>query len=163
MAWNPWRATLLAGVLLLPLPAAADTLYKCIDAAGIVSIQMEKCGKGQTQVWARDTAPEPPPTPEQVAAAQARAEAQARQRAEEEARWLEQEEARRKAEAEAAAKPEPKTDEPVATPTAAPDRCDAAKSFAAQVRDKPWLGIDAAQMQRLYGWVAQECAAPPSQ
>jgi hypothetical protein len=146
---------------LLPLPAAADTLYKCVDAAGIASIQMDPCAKGSRQVWARDTVPEPPPTPEQVAAAQARAEAQARQRAEEEARWLEEEEARRKAAVEAAAKPAAKADDAASTPTTPPDPCDEAKAFAAQLRDKPWLGLDPAQMQRVYGWVAQQCKAPP--
>ena len=163
MAWKSRRAWLLALLCVLPLPAAADTLYKCVDAAGLATIQMDPCGKGLKQVWARDTAPEPPPTPEQIAAAQARAEEQARQRAEEQARWLEQEEARRKeAEAAEAAKLEAR-DKPADAPATPPDPCDAAKDFAAQVRAKPWLGLDDAQMQRVYGWVAQECGSPTAQ
>jgi hypothetical protein len=46
------------------------------------------------------------------------------------------------------------------TPPPAPDPCDEAKAFAAQVRAKPWLGLDPGQMQRIYGWVAQECGSP---
>jgi hypothetical protein len=163
MAWNPVRAAWPVLLCVLPLPAFADTLYKCVDAAGLAAIQMEPCARGHKQVWARDTAPEPPPTPEQVAAAQARAEEQARQRAEEQARWLEQEEARRKAAEAAVAKPEPAKEDVAAAAAPPPDPCDEAKAFAAQVRAKPWLGLDAAQMQRVYGWVAQQCAAPSTQ
>ena len=153
-----WLA--LAGLCLLPLPAAADTLYKCVDAAAIPSIQNEPCGKGQTQVWARETAPEPPPTPEQLAAAQARAQAQERARVEEQARLQAEEDARRVA--EEAKKTE--ADTPTGTPAPPPvDPCDEAKAFVAQVRAKPWLQMDDAQMQRLYGWVTQECAAPKSE
>jgi len=154
-----WLA--LAGLCLLPLPALADTLYKCVDAAAIPSIQSEPCGKGQTQVWARETAPEPPPTPEQLAAAQARAEAQERARVEEQARQQAEDEARRvAAEAQKA-----QGDAPPVSPAAAPpsDSCDQAKDFVAQVRAKPWLQMDEAQMQRLYGWVTQECAVAKAQ
>ena len=145
-------------LLALPLPAAADTLYKCIDPAGITVIQMDPCAKGSKQVWARDSAPEPPPTPEQVAAAQARAEEQARGRADEEARLRAEEEARR----QAAAAPPPEAAKPP-PPPAPVDPCDEAKAFVAQVRAKPWLGLDPGQMQRLYGWVTQECAPTTAQ
>jgi hypothetical protein len=162
-------ALLLALLLVVPLPAAADMLYKCVDPAGITSIQMAPCVKGTKQVWARDTAPEPPPTPEQVAAAQARAEAQERERVEAEARWREAEEARRlaaeAAKAAKAAKAENAGDSTTvdpAKPPTAPDPCDEAKAFAAQVRGKPWLGLDPGQMQRLAGWVAQQCGSSPS-
>ena len=66
-------------------------------------------------------------------------------------------------EAAAAAKLEAKTDKAADAPATPPDPCDAAKDFAAQVRAKPWLGLDNAQMQRLYGWVAQECGSPTAQ
>jgi len=144
-----------AGLCVLPWPAAADTLYKCLDAAAIPSIQNTPCGKGQTQVWARETAPEPPPTPEQVAAAQARAEAQERARVEEQARRQAEEEAGRVAEEAKKAQGDTPPEPPAPPPS---DPCDEAKAFVAQVRAKPWLQMDEAQMQRLYGWVTQQCA-----
>ena len=147
------KPLLLVSLLALPLPAMADTLYKCLDPAGITVIQMAPCPKGSKQVWARDSAPEPPPTPEQLAAAQARAEEQARARAAEQDRLRAEEEARRQA---AAAPPPPEPAKQPAPPPP-PDPCDEAKLFAAQVRAKPWLGMEPGQMQRLYGWVAQEC------
>jgi hypothetical protein len=147
-----------AGLCSSPLPAAADTLYKCLDAMAVPSIQNEPCGKGQTQVWARDTTPEPPPTPGQVAAAQAREEQRARDRAAEQERQLAEEAAQRVA--DEAKKAEPATSQAPSVPTPAADPCDDAKSFVAQVRAKPWLQLDDAQMQRLYGWVTQQCAAP---
>jgi hypothetical protein len=150
-----WLA--LAGLCVLPSTAAADTLYKCVDAAAIPSIQNEPCGKGQTQVWARETAPEPPPTPEQLAAAQARAAARERARIEEQARLRDEEEARRVAEEAKKAQADKPPESPAPPPA---DPCDEAKAFVAQVRDKPWLQMEDAQMQRLYGWVTQQCAAP---
>jgi hypothetical protein len=157
-----WRGAWLALAALgsLPLPAAADTLYKCVDAMAVPSIQNEPGGMDQTPVWARDTPPEPPPTPEQAAAAQAREEQRARDRAAALERQRADEEARRLADeakqAEAAIPPPP------APATTSADPCDDAKAFMAQVRAKPWLQLDDAQMQRLYGWVAQQCAAPAS-
>ncbi|MGH8030487.1 MAG: hypothetical protein ACREO3_11195 [Arenimonas sp.] len=170
MPRDPWsrkahrrKALLLALMCALPLPAVADTLYKCVDAAGITSIQMAPCAKGTKQVWARDSAPEPPPTPEQAAAAQARAEAQELARAQEQARVLADEQAR--LEAEKIAKEKAAVPAAPASPggSSTPDPCDVAKDFAAQVRAKPWLGLDPGQMQRLYGWVAQECGAPKAE
>lgn len=156
------HAPLLVLLIALPLPAAAEKLYKCVDATGIPSIQMAPCAKGSTQVWARESVPEPPPTPEQVAAAQARAEARERERAEEDARLRAEAEAQRiAAEAAKAAPPAPPGDGATAAPPA-PDPCDEAKAFAAQVRAKPWLGLAPDQMQRIYGWVAQECGSPGS-
>jgi hypothetical protein len=163
MPSSPRLASVLALLLALPLPAAAETLYKCVDAAGLTTIQMAPCAKGSKQVWARDSAPEPPPTPEQAAAAQARAEAQARARAEEQERLRAQAEAQRLAADAAKAAPVADagagaTGVPPTPPP--PDPCDEAKAFAAQVRGKPWLGLDPGQMQRLYGWVAQQCGSP---
>jgi hypothetical protein len=162
-----WRGALALALLAASTPAAAETLYKCVDAAGLTTIQQAPCAKGTTQVWARDSAPEPPPSPEQLAAAQARADAQARERAEAQAR--------REAEA---ARPPPLTPEQQAEAAAiaaervadeanaatrppvaqAPDSCEKAQEFAAQLRAKPWIELDANEQQRLYGWLMQECA-----
>ena len=151
-------------LLAFALPAAAEKLYKCVDAAGISTIQQERCPKGSTQAWARDTAPEPPPTPEQIAAAQARAEAARMERARVEAEA--QERARQDAEAEAAALAQAEA-EAEATDTGsaakppsavAPDQCDKAKEFAAQLRQMPWLELEPHQVQKVFGWVVQQCA-----
>jgi hypothetical protein len=147
-------ARLLVAALLLAPPAAADTLYKCVDAQGLTTIQQAPCARGTTQVWARDTAPEPPPTPEQVAAAQARAEAQAQERARTEAEAQAARDAAAREAQQAAAAPPPLAPPPA---PAAPDPCDDAKALAARLRNMPWLGLDDAQMQRLYGWVSQQC------
>jgi hypothetical protein len=173
-------AALFAALLLVVLApgARADTLYKCVDAAGLTTIQAGPCPKGQTQVWARPTEPEPPPTPEQLAAQQARreqaaresaeraaAEAIAAQRAEEADQMQEQVVAEEREKADAAAKragvvdaapPPPRAEEgdDEAGRTA---RCDEAKAFAQSLRAKPWLSLDDAQWQRVYGWVFQQC------
>lgn len=47
---------------------------------------------------------------------------------------------------------------PPAQPRANP-ACDSAKRFAAEARDKIWLGLTADQMQRLYGWVMDQCTS----
>jgi hypothetical protein len=146
-----------AAWLLLAAPAAAAEkaeLFKCVDAAGVTSIQSAPCAKGSTQVWRRDAAPEAPPTAEQAAQAQAR-----RERDERTVRELSQEVERK-------LKPAPPRDERApepAAPTAddapaeAPDRCAQAQEFAAQVREKEWLGLSEDQVRRLYGWVATQC------
>ena len=144
---------LAAALLLAPLPAAADTLYKCIDAQGFTTIQQEPCAKGATQVWKRDTAPEPPPTPEQLAAAQAREEARAQERAR-------RAEAERLAyEAEAARAKQAAAPPPAEAPPPPPvDKCDDAKALAARLRGLPWLELNDGQKQRMFGWVAQQCS-----
>jgi hypothetical protein len=143
--------------LLLAAPAAAadkSELFKCVDAAGVTSIQSAPCAKGSTQVWRRDAAPEAPPTPEQAAQAQAR-----RERDERTVRELSQEVERK-------LKPTPPVEEraPEAAaakagdaPADAPDRCAQAQEFAAQVREKEWLSLSEDQVRRLYGWVATQC------
>lgn len=156
-------AWMLAWGLASAQAAAADKaeLFKCVDAAGVTSIQSAPCAKGSTQVWRREAAPEPPPTPEQAAQAEAR-----RERDQRTVREL-------SAEVERKLKPAPPRDEPKsepapapdqdAAPPDAPDRCAQAQEFAAQLREKQWLGLSDDQVRRLYGWVATQCqpVVPP--
>jgi hypothetical protein len=159
-----WRARFGVVVLLVAgaTPAGAEMLYKCVDANGLTTIQQDKCAKGTRQVWARESVPEPPPTPEQLAEAQARAEALAREQEAQAQRDAEAqleaqlaEDAAKREEAAAAAKP---ADGAVEPPPPPPDPCEEAKAFAAKVRSLPWLQLDPGQTQRLWGWVVQECA-----
>jgi colicin import membrane protein len=166
------RLGLALATLALAGPAAAEMLYKCVDANGLATIQQAKCPKGSTQAWARDTAPEPPPTPEQLAAAQARAQAeqQERERREAEAQEFARQEAeaaaqaeadaaaQAEAEADAKAHADDKADAKPPPANAANDQCDRAKAFAAQVRAMPWLELQPDQVQKVYGWVTQQCA-----
>ena len=136
--------------------AAADKaeLFKCADAAGGISIQSSPCAKGSTQVWRRDAAAEPAPTPEQAAQAQARLE-----RDQQAVRELSQE-VERKLKPEPPKKPAPAAAAPEERAPAAadaPDRCAQAQEFAAQVREKTWLGLGEDQVRRLYAWVASQC------
>lgn len=142
-------------LLLAAAPAAAADkaeLFKCVDGAGVTSIQSAPCAKGSTQVWRRDATPEPAPTPEQAAQAQAR-----RERDQRAVREL-SEEVERKLKPPAP-KPPPREDAPVAdaaTPDA-PDRCEQAQEFAAQLREKSWLDLSDDQVRRLYAWVGTQC------
>ena len=136
------------------LAADKAELFKCVDAAGVTSIQSAPCAKGSTQVWRRDAAAEAPPTPEQAAQAQAR-----RERDERTVRELSQE-VERKLKPAPPAEPraaEPATPKPDAAPADAPDRCAQAQEFAAQLREKQWLALSDDQVRRLYGWVATQC------
>lgn len=140
--------------LAVAAPAAAESLYKCTDANGGVSILSEPCPAGSTQVWKRDATPEPGPSVEELAARAALAEAEAR-RAAEEARLAEAarlaEEQRRQAEAlaraeEAAGRPERKSE------------CTQAHEFSEAVLEKEWLRLSAAQQAELRAWVIAQCA-----
>lgn len=152
------RAVWAASWLLLATPAAAADkaeLFKCVDAAGVTSIQSAPCAKGSTQVWRRDAAQEAPPTPEQAAQAQAR-----RERDERAVRELSREVERKLK--PVAPPPEERAPEPAAPkagepPADAPDRCAQAQEFAAQLREKEWLALSEDQVRRLYGWVATQC------
>jgi hypothetical protein len=160
------------------LPAAADKLYKCVDAAGITTIQNSACPKGQTQVWARETAPEPPPTPEQLAAAQARRDeldraaaeravrdAEAAKQAAIEEELAQADAAARRARKEAGPEapdidtsaPAEAAAEPPADAESREDACKDAKAFVTSLRAKPWIDLNRAQWQRVYGWVVQQC------
>lgn len=151
------RGVWAAAWLLLAAPAAAADkaeLFKCVDAAGVTSIQSAPCAKGSTQVWRRDATAEAPPTPEQAAQALAR-----RERDERAVRELSREVERK-------LKPTPPSEQPAPAPEVAqpgegvadaPDRCAQAQEFAAQLREKEWLALSEDQLRRLYGWVATQC------
>lgn len=144
--------------LVLAAPAVrAEALYKCTDAAGAVAIQSSPCPKGSTQVWKRDTTPDPVPTPEQLAARAAAAEAEA-QRAAELAREAEAtrlaEEAEREAEAKRLA------DEAAGRPPERKSECTLAHDFSDAVTAKPWLELSDFQQRRLREWVIEQCRDP---
>lgn len=159
MAHAPRDAILGALLLAVALPvAAADKteLFKCVDGAGAISIQSTPCAKGSTQAWRRDATPEPPPTPEQAAQAQAKVERD--QRA---VRELSQEVERKlkpvPPEAPPARPVRSDEDGPEPVVLDAPDRCAQAQEFAAQLREKTWLLLSDDQVRRLYAWVATQC------
>lgn len=151
-----FAAATLAGVALAGLVATAGAraadkseLFKCVDGAGVVSIQSEPCAKGSTQVWRRDATPEPPPSPEQAAQAEARI-----RRDQQAVREL-SEIVERKLKPTPEAAPEDRRAEP--PPSAAPTACEAAQDFAASVQGKPWMELSESQTRRLYGWVSEQC------
>lgn len=158
---------LCAALLWAPVSLASkNLLYKCVDAAGVVSIQSVACPAGWTQAWKRDATPEPALTPEQQAQVEAR-KLRDEQNVREQLEIVDR-------------KMRPVAPEPVAE-TAAPapgdapqavgepareagesDACAAAQAFAGSVRDKSWLGLSEEQVRRLYSWVAEQCKAPSS-
>ncbi|MBW8311515.1 MAG: hypothetical protein K0M64_05710 [Rhizobium sp.] len=144
--------------LVLPLlaagPAAAESLYKCTDRQGAVSIQSEPCPAGSTQAWKRDATPEAGPSVEELAARAALADAEARRAAEtarlaEEARLAEQarleQQARQRA-AEASGERPPTKSE-----------CTQAHDFSDAVLAKDWLQLDETQKANLRQWVVEQC------
>ena len=151
-------ATWLAAIsCLLPVVAGAadrSALFKCIDAAGVTSIQSDACAKGSTQVWRRDATPEPLPTADQAAQAEAK-----RLRDQQTVRELSEivERRSRPRPPEPVMEEKPKLQE-AKTLTA----CDSAQEFSASVRDKQWLALSDEQMQRIYRWVAEQCKATPA-
>lgn len=149
------RFVLLA--LLLAPAVQAESLYKCEGEKGAVSIQSEPCPKGMTQVWKRDTAPDPEPTPEQQAAQAAAAEAEAARAAEAArlanlerlAERLEREEqARREATAAPAERPPTKSE------------CTLAHEFQDATQGMPWLELTQTQRERIRSWVIRTCRDP---
>ncbi|HEU0152482.1 MAG TPA: DUF4124 domain-containing protein [Arenimonas sp.] len=146
----------LAALLLAP-PAGAESLYKCTGEKGAVSIQSEPCPKGMTQVWKRDTAPDPEPTPEARAAQAAAAEAEAA-RAAEAARLanLERlaEQLAREEQARAAAAAAP------AERPATKSECTLAHDFQDATRDMDWLELTQSQRERIRSWVIRTCRDP---
>lgn len=141
-------------------PAAAagkNLLYKCVSAAGVTSIQSVACPAGSKEEWRRDATPEPPPTPEQLAQAEAKL-----RRDQQTVREL-SEIVDKKLQAPA---PEPEPTSPAAAAAAAAeqasvDACQSAQDFAGALREKAWLGLTDEQTRRLYTWVAEQCKAPP--
>ena len=148
------RLLLTLSCLALAAPAAAESLYKCTDAQGAVSILSQPCPAGSTQVWKRDATPEPGPSVEELAARAALAEAEARRAAEEArlaeaarlARQQEQEAQARAQAAEAAGDPRLKSD------------CTKAHEFSEAALEKDWLRLTEAQQAELRAWVVAQCA-----
>jgi len=149
---------LAAAGLLSWLPASAlaadkSELFKCVDAAGVTSIQSEPCAKGSTVVWRRDATPEPKPTADQAALAEAK-----RLRDMQTVRELSEIVERRSR----PQPPEPVEEEKPKTAEAKPlTACESAMEFSASVRDKQWLALTDDQMQRIYRWVAEQCKVTP--
>ena len=155
------RVLVLCLALLSTPVALADKnmLFKCVTAAGVTSIQSDACPAGSIQAWRRAATPEPAPTPEQAAQADAK-------------RLRDQQTVRELSEiVEKKLQPPPPTPaaptvataaNPAGTEAAAVDACQAAQSFAGAVREKDWMGLTDDQVRRLYGWVAEQCKAPGS-
>jgi len=156
-----YRLTFALGAALLWAPAAfaaKNALYKCVDAAGVVSIQSESCPAGSTQAWRRDATPEPAPTPEQTAQAEAR-----RQRDQQTVRELSEvvERKLQAASAEPAATAAAPADDAAArAEKASVDACQTAQAFAGAVREHAWLALTEDQTRRLYLWLAEQCKTP---
>lgn len=146
-------ACLLCG-LLAAAPAAAESLYKCTDAQGAVSIQSAPCPAGSTQAWKRDATPEPGPSVEELAARAALAEAEAR-RAAEQARLAEEARAADAARREEQARL--RAAEAAGERPATKSECTQAHDFADAAMAKEWLGLDPGQQQRLRDWVVAQC------
>lgn len=146
MGWLSW---LPASVV----AAEKSELFKCVDAASVTSIQSEPCAKGSTVVWRRDATPEPKPTPDQAALAEAK-----RLRDMQTVRELSEIVERR-------SRPQPPEPMEEAKPKAAEAKpltaCESAMEFSGSVRDKQWLALSDDQMQRIYRWVAEQCKATP--
>lgn len=149
------------GLIVLPsaIAFAGDgTLYKCVDAKGAISILSEHCPANTTQVWKRDAAPDPAPTPEQAAATQAR-----RLKDAEDARAL-SEMAGTTRKAPAPVNPAPVAAPVVSAPAADPppkSDCRKAHELADAIAGMDWLALREEQLQRLGDWVARQCADPP--
>lgn len=146
MGWFSW-------IPAAALAAEKSELFKCLDAAGVTSIQSEACAKGSTVVWRRDATPEPTPTPDQAALAEAK-----RLRDMQTVRELSEIVERR-------SRPQPPEPVEEAMPKAAQTKpltaCESAMEFSASVRDKQWLALTDDQMQRIYRWVTEQCKVTP--
>ena len=139
----------LCAVLAMPAFAAdkENALYKCVDKAGVISIQSASCPAGSTQAWRRDMSAQPAAAPEPSAPPETR---------------------RPPPEREPAQAVDTRPSAPPAAPSApardeeaqAIDDCQAAQEFAGAVREKQWLDLSEEQVRRLYGWVAQQCKTP---
>jgi Domain of unknown function (DUF4124) len=146
-------------LIALASPAAhAATLYKCVGASGLESIQSDPCRKGETQLWKRDATPEAPLSPEQAAALQAR-----RDRESADARAMSEVAGTSRAPAPVVAPPPPAP--PVVAPVAETPKgpCRRAHEFSVQVRSNDWLDMRDDQLRRLDSWVAEQCRDPQNQ
>lgn len=152
---RPWIRVIACCFALLIAPsamAAKNLLFKCVSAAGVTSIQSVPCPAGSTEAWRREAMPEPPPTPEQVAEAEAK-NRRDREIAREQAEMLEKK----------LRPPAPESVAPAApagAEQASVDACQAAHDFATSVREKAWLALSEEQTQRLLTWVLEQCKPP---
>jgi hypothetical protein len=162
-------AGLLAAATMLAAPVAGaaanknNALYKCVDGAGVTSIQSYPCPAGSTQAWRRDAPSEPAMTPEQ--AAQADAKRIRDQQTVRELSAIVDKKLQVASGAAPAPTPEPapvlaEVDPQAAREAASVDACQGAQAFAASVREKSWLGLSEEQVRRVYGWVAEQCKLP---
>jgi hypothetical protein len=140
--------------------AGKNMLYKCVDPAGVISIQSTSCAAGWTQAWKRDATPEPAPTPEQAAQAEAKL-LRDQQTVREQLEIVDRKFKPAAPEPVAPAPtPEPSADGAAAKPAIEVDACEAAQNFAGSIRDKQWLGLTEEQTRRLYTWVSEQCTGP---
>lgn len=156
---------LLTGAALVPVAgahAARNELFKCVNGAGVVSIQSVPCPAGSVLAWRRAATPEPPQTAEQMAQAQAK-----QLRDQQAVRELSEQLAKKQAPAMPVMPtpapmpiPKPAAALPTAGETADVLTCQTAQAFAGSVREKEWLGLTDEQMRRLFGWVAEQCKIP---
>ena len=145
-----------AFALLAPAASVAadkSELFKCVDSAGVSSIQSEPCAKGSTVVWRRDATRERKPTPDEVALAEAK-----RLRDMQTVRELSEIVERR-------SRPQPpeppEQEKPKTAEAKSLTACESAMEFSALVRDKQWLALSEDQMQRIYRWVTEQCKVTP--
>lgn len=156
---------LCAALLWAPGAAAAskNVLFKCVDAAGVVSIQSVACPAGSTQVWKRDATPEPALTAEQKAQLEAK-NLRDEQNVREQLEIVDRKTRPVAPPVAEATAPAPGDAPPAAgeppKEAAESDACVAAQTFAGSIRDKAWLGLTEEQVRRLYSWVAEQCKAP---
>lgn len=145
------RCLAVLGLLLAPA-AQAEALHKCTDDKGAVSIQSAPCPRGSTQVWRRETVPEPGPAPEALAARAELARAEA-ERAAEQARLAEL--ARQAAEARRAEEARRASEPPVIK-----SDCRLAHEFNDRALSLPFLDLNEGQRARLRDWVIETCRDP---
>lgn len=139
--------------------AAKSLLYKCVSAGGVTSIQSVPCPAGSKEEWRRDATPEPPPTPEQLA--QAEAKLLRDQQTVRELSEIVDKKLQPPAPAPEPAAPGAAAASSAAAEQASVDACQSAQAFASEVREKAWLGLTDEQTRRLYTWVAEQCKTPP--
>jgi len=162
---NPVRIFLLASLLLgAAVDADASTLYKCTAASGLDTIQSSPCPKGSTQVWKRDSTPDPGLTPTQASQLEARQQKEAQ-----DAHALSV-----LAGTTPVDRPPPPPAPPAPPPPAKPARetseapiypkgpCRLAHEFADAIRDhdKDFLEMRQDQLARLDRWVENQCRDP---
>jgi hypothetical protein len=151
------RPIFVLALLVVSAPAFAGTLYRCTDAQGAVSIQSDPCPRGSTQDWKREAAPEPGPSPEELAARAALAQAEA-ERVAEQARLAEEQRLLEQARREEAVRQA--TRETSSEPPARKSECTLAHEFSDAAAAKPWLALTQSQRESIRSWVIATCRDP---